>query len=361
MAWSVFKRKYKGGKVAKKWSIDYTDEHGMTRRKPGYRDKKATEELARKLHLDAERKRMGLPVESDAPGPKAFTAAHQAYLDDLERQGRAKSHRDNCRKMIKRVADELGWRMLSDIQAPAMRQFLAGVIRDGRTPRTHNAYLGLTTTWLSWCVRQGWIASNPLAGLEKARDSGDEERGQLRRPFTEAEITALLSCEACQRRRAVYTVAAFTGFRRSTLARLRRRHLDITDPDRPLWRLPRTILKNRRAVVLPASPRAVAALAERHDLASMSPEEPLIERIPRMRTLIADLTRAGIVRANDVGEALVFHSFRYFFAWYCSERLRLSIQKVKVLMCHRDIAMTANVYMKIGLADVGKEVWTLQE
>ena len=37
----------------------------------------------------------------------------------------------------------------------------------------------------------------------------------------------------------------------------------------------------------------------------------------------------------------------------------LPIQKVKILMRHKAIRMTADLYMQLGLEDVGEEVWTL--
>src|SRR5438876_2066097 len=89
------------GKPSKFWYIAYRDHTGKRKKKKGFRDKKATEALAVKIETDVERKKAGLTVVDETNLLKSFEEAHQEYLDELNRLGASKSHRDSCRKMIK--------------------------------------------------------------------------------------------------------------------------------------------------------------------------------------------------------------------------------------------------------------------
>jgi len=224
-------------------------------------------------------------------------------------------------------------------------------LTNGKSARTQNAALGLWRTFLEWCVRQGYLPTDPLANIRKAKDS-PEQRPYRRRAFTGDELKRLLKV-APMPRRLVYAVAAFTGFRRSTLGRLERQHLDVSDTSRPLWRLEGKLLKGKRPATLPVSPDAMAWLTRR-PLDEMGSAVKLLPAPPMMRTFYKDMTAAGLARKDEAGRHLVFHSFRYFA---CTQWAKtLPIQKVKVLMCHRTLAMTSDLYCQIGLDDVGGEM-----
>jgi integrase len=76
-----------------------------------------------------------------------------------------------------------------------------------------------------------------------------------------------------------------------------------------------------------------------------------------MKTFDADLKAAGIAKRGADGRTLVFHSLRYSFCVRAA--LVLPIQKVKLLMTHRTLAMTADLYADLGLDDAGEDVWAL--
>src|SRR5438067_11555725 len=79
--------------------------------------------------------------------------------------------------------------------------------------------------------------------------------------------------------------------------------------------------------------------------------------IPRVATLHEDLTRANVPRNGPDGRVADFHSFRYTFCRLMGERL--PIQKVKVLMGHGTLKLTADLYGELGMEDVAEDVWTL--
>ena len=52
-----------------------------------------------------------------------------------------------------------------------------------------------------------------------------------------------------------------------------------------------------------------------------------------------------------------FHCFRYFFYTLCAKHM--PIQMVRLLMRHRDIRQTCNLYMDLGLTDLKDELLKL--
>jgi integrase len=88
-----------------------------------------------------------------------------------------------------------------------------------------------------------------------------------------------------------------------------------------------------------------------------TPTAKLFARVPAADTLQQDLSRASLARQDEQGRWLDFHSLRYTFCTLLARHL--PIQKVRLLMRHRDIRMTCNLYMDLGLDDLAEEVWTL--
>ena len=68
-----------------------------------------------------------------------------------------------------------------------------------------------------------------------------------------------------------------------------------------------------------------------------------------------DRRRAGIAK-KDAGNSADFHSLRYFFCTTMGEKL--PIQRVRILMRHRDIRTTCNLYMQLGPTDAAEEGWS---
>jgi integrase len=64
-----------------------------------------------------------------------------------------------------------------------------------------------------------------------------------------------------------------------------------------------------------------------------------------------------VASVDAYGRHAHFHSLRYTFCRLMGEVL--PIQKVKVLMRHATISLTADLYGKLGIDDLGEEVWNL--
>jgi integrase len=76
--------------------------------------------------------------------------------------------------------------------------------------------------------------------------------------------------------------------------------------------------------------------------------------VPHAATLAEDLRAAGVSREDDQGRRADFHSFRYTFCRLMGERL--PIQKVKTLMGHSTIKLTADLYGELRMEDVAEDV-----
>lgn len=350
---SIFKPT-KHGKKSRLWYYSFFDPARRKRvTRKGYTDKAATKELAERLEREAARRAEGLLPREDTGKP--LEAAETAYLADLARLGRGSKHQREVKNALKRVRAATGWKALRDVRPAGFLAYLGKLKAAGRSARTLNAALSLYRSFLGWCVRpQQWLAENPLAGIKAAPNHRDEQPNR-RRAFTPEELQKLLLSVPLNRARC-YAIAAFSGFRRSTMAKLLRSMIDLSNPERPLWRLPARIIKNRRPAVLPICPDALQVLVTSINVAVLQPEEKLFKAIPEMPTFYRDLAMAGIQKKTDAGR-LDFHALRYFFAVQMAKRL--PIQKVKVLLCHQTLAMTADLYAALGLDDISEEVWNL--
>jgi integrase len=156
-------------------------------------------------------------------------------------------------------------------------------------------------------------------------------------------------------RRTVYLVASLSGLRRSELKKLQKCDCSPTG-DNPRWHARPVVTKNKQPINLPMLADCAGAIRPLWEKAQ-SPGELLFPRMPRIATLHTDLARAGINRRDENGRWADFHSFRYFFCKQMGQIL--PIQKVKVLMRHATLKLTADLYGELGMADVAEDVWTL--
>lgn len=88
-------------------------------------------------------------------------------------------------------------------------------------------------------------------------------------------------------------------------------------------------------------------------VALRGPDAPLFDAPPDYRAFRRDLARAKIERVRN-GEHIAFHSFRYFFATEMSKHLPMT--KVQLLMRHKSLKLTADLYRKLHLTDTD-DVW----
>ena len=370
---SVFKRTHTAADgtvfTSKIWRIEYTDEKGKRITVAGYKDKRSTDALAAQLENNAARVRAGLPPKpltdaaKDPHRQRAYEATVEAYLTHLRATGGPRNglYCYEVGRCLGVLQKRWQWTRLGHIQPDQLTAYRAELVAAGRSARTCNHYHEVLRAFLNFCVAQHWLDDSPIDGIKVIAYKEHMAR-RRRRAYTVAELQRLLAI-APEPRRTIYAIAAFSGLRRSELAQLQKG--DATPlGSAPRWHIRGAITKNGKPAYLPMLPDCAAWLLPVWTPAK-APESLLFPArpagwtamYPRTRTLYRDLLAAGIRRINPDGRRLDFHSFRYFFCKELGERL--PIQKVKTLMRHSTIKLTADLYGQLGMEDVAEAVWTL--
>lgn len=346
---SVFKRK--GRKV---YYITWIDQNGTRQEEKAFRDKGLSQRKLLKKEDEVERIKAGHLVPGEQERRLLLSECFVAYLADIKLRGLTDRYESDVRKQLERAQEECGWTTLGDVTAASLRKWLARLQAAGRGPRTLNLYRDAVGTFCVWAVQQGWLTENPVRTIPKARNPRGVKT-KPRRAYTREEFTKLVTCKAIpEERRFIYRLAGLSGLRKNTLKLLEAQDCTPTG-ERPTWHVRPKIIKTGWKTPVPMLPECAEML--HHRWSSLSVGERLFKSWPRHQTFDKDLKRAGIKKLDGEGRCLDFHSFRYFF---CTLMARaLPIQKVRVLMMHRDARTTLNLYTDLGLIDVGEEVWTL--
>lgn len=346
----VFRQTYtkraRGGRrvtrQAKKWYIEYADATGTTRRVPGYKDKRASEQKAADLERHAERERAGI-LDVTYEHTQALVAEHiDAWLADLERARRSPEYTRKVASCIDRMRRELRWVKLGSIQPDSVSRWLGLQMQNGLGERTANHYLEAGVAFCNWCVAQRRMERNPLAILPKTQVL---EPRCVRRAATLDELRRLLSVAG--KRAIVYLTAMLTGFRRKELRLLEWRDV-ILDDDLPRIELRLATTKSRRADTNPLPPEAAEALREARP-ATWKPTDRVFRSIPKSSTVQDDLRRAEIEREID-GKKLDLHALRMTFGTLLATS-KVDIREAMGLMRHTDIRLTTRVYTDPRLID----------
>jgi integrase len=197
---------------------------------------------------------------------------------------------------------------------------------------------------------------------------GAKGRRRRRHAYSDAEL-APLQAAAPEPRRTAYAAAGYSGLRRGTLMQLQKQDLDPTGPQ-PRWAVRGEIMKAGRPLNVPMVPESSDAIRARWEqlpsptslLFGTNTERRRVKNqkrtvVPAIVTLVEDLKAAKVERVDVQGRRADFHSFRYTFCRLMGERL--PIQKVKALMGHSTIKLTADLYGELGMEDVAEDVWAL--
>jgi integrase len=325
------------------WRIAYEDEDGRRRTKKGFRDKSATEALARHLEREVERRKAGLTTGEPN---KAVEEALDAYLAELRRLGRSTIHVYGTERQLRRLVDALGWQKLRDIRPDRLSQHLGKLHDEEKSPRTQNAARDAAVSFCAFCKRQGWVLENVLAIVPQAKIG--ERRPRRRRALSPDEFRALVKLHA--QRGTIYRAAGLSGLRREELRQVELR--DFVLGEQPQWRLRPEITKGKRFDAVPMLPECAELLAQLAE--GKKSTDRLFGKVPRSRTFNKDLESAKIPKRDERGRQADFHSLRYFFCTLLAREL--PIQVVRLLMRHRDIRQTCNLYLDLGLTDVNEAV-----
>ncbi len=332
----------------KRYKIAYTDPAtGARKVVSGYRDKKASIEKARQLETEAERRAAGLHV--NAIDPTSLSQLITEYNQALDRQGVGQPNiRRQKISRLRKIADACKWQKLAHITSKSFEELLTQKHAKGCAGHTLNSYLTTTTQFLEWAIATGLLSKNPLAKVQRSSPKRTSER----RAYTTEEFFSLV--ENSRRFGLLYKIAGLSGLRKGELKQLTR--VDLTPTGRPAWHLRASITKSKRLDRIPMLPECAEAIMPLWS--SMTTDsQKLFPQVPGFYVIRSDLKRAGITKHRDDGKKVDFHSLRYFFCTLLAKHL--PIQKVKLLMRHKTLQMTADIYCDLGLEDVADDIWDL--
>ncbi len=371
-------------KPSRSYTVEFKDHRERRQRVSAFVDKRASEELERRLELLARLRRRGEPLTAELTryvealpsrvrtkltkvgvlDARRLEAAKPLveHLDDyrawLEGRGNAPLYVSNTVAHVRAMLDGTGAGHWSDLDALKVEAHLASLREGGLSPTTTNHYLRDLRSFVGWLVRHGLAAEDPLRVIKPVKVAADLKR--KRRAATAKEARALLAATAAGPVRAgltgaeramLYRVALETGFRASELKSLRVASFDLVEPERATVRVEAAYSKRRREDVAPLRPgtaRELAAFLEGRT--RWEPAFPLPKSWRSAAMLREDLKAAGIPEEDESGRRLDFHALRVSFVSALA-RAGVAHKAAQNLARHSSPALTFNVYAKLGADD----------
>jgi integrase len=301
---------------SKRYVINYRDEHGRLRKKTAYTDKRESERLAHDLEETARKVRDGLTSQGAisvvARQKQAIEDHVNAYHKNLLDSDFTPKHADLARRRLKKLFGTAGVATLREINAVVIQSALAQLRGEGRGLKTLNHYGDTAKMFVTWCIDNGRMATNPLATLKRYK--ADKDVRHERRSISIDEFNRLLvAAENGEKygrmtgplRELCYRFAFTTGLRFGEIKALK--------PDWFDWQalkvtIPAKIAKNRKTTSLPIDGRVAEDLKAR--IAALGPGEPVFPMPKRGYAMIqVDLEVAQIPYKLN-GKFFDFHAVR---------------------------------------------------
>jgi site-specific recombinase XerC len=249
----------KRNRKSRTWHIRYYTPDGERHRVKGYRDKKATENLAAELERRGIRLDAGLvdPADEHAKRPLAEHLAD--YVRYLAAKSNVPRYVFTVQYRLTSILDACRFVRTADIQPSAVIEFLGTLRREGKSIKTANDYLAAAKGFTRWLWRDKRTVVDTLAGLSGLPASESDLR-HARRDFATEELARLLDA-ARQSPRTIYLlsgidrhflylVAMSTGFRVSELASMTPESFHLGS-DAPTATVQAACTKNRKEAVQP--------------------------------------------------------------------------------------------------------------
>ena len=285
---SVRKRPYNAGgkfRVAQRYTVQFADHHGVSRRLPAYTEKAASEELERKLKRLAALTATHTVVPPDLSHwidalPKAMQARlakwglidvrrlaaaanllrHvDAYEQHLADTGCVPDHVSITANRLRRFIEAAGWSVAGDITAQGVTRTLArfrdgtdgtsgrrgegaenGKSRRGLSQQTLNHYLTTVKALVRWMLANECAADTTgLQAVLRLEGQTVTIKRHERRALSGEELARLIQAAAAGPKRMkippaeralLYRLAAETGLRAGELRQLRRCDFDLSGP-----------------------------------------------------------------------------------------------------------------------------------
>lgn len=353
-----------------RWWIEYRDAGGRRIRRPGYRDRKATEALAAALVRQAERAAVGLDHPGRDPRDRlpTFRELADKYRNHLRGLDRTEQHVTQSRQRLAVILDGLHLADASPGQAngSSLADWLATEKSLRKwSPRNRNLYATTATSFGRWLTTPtGGGYPDPFPKVTRlAEDAG---RTIERRALTFDELGRLIAATAGRGvcfgltgddRVGLYVIACYTGYRIDEISRLTRGDVELCDKAPVAIRLPAKFSKRRKAERQPW-PKEMrtwlnAWLKRRPASGSLWPY--------RYRTWVAegaDMLREDLAAAEipheTGGRRVDFHALRVTYVTNLA-RAGVPLQHAVKLARHSDPKLTAMIYTQVD-QELGDQV-----
>lgn len=349
------------------WHCDYVDRDGKrVRKSTKMKDKQLAGKVLAKWENEERSVEFGVKPRTKDAEP----------LDDYLRQfdsnksaaGKSDQHVDRTSQLIRAVATFDGWRNLGDISADGITRYAEFLKKDNeQANRTIGSMITAVRTFCRWCVRNGHLAADPTATVDKPSTKTDRriERRMLL-PEEWKWVKAALRNDAAKNgqdsheRLMMYRLAIETGLRSSELRSLTRGSLSLTERD-PHVVVKANITKNSKQAKQYVSDELAADLTK---LVARKLPGALVfnvtSRTEMARTLRSDVddarslwlkTKEGkkgkdsdfLKSPTSQGEVIDFHALRHTCgAWLVQQGVTLA--EVREIMRHSTITLTVDCY-----------------
>jgi integrase len=386
---SVYKRKGTKRRKGAKWMVSWYDaEQGLWRDRVGYTDKDAALSLGQRLEREAADRAEGISNPFDEQRKRAIGEHLADFISKTRSAGRDDAYVNQLETRIKRVIYGTGAKRLHELDPVRIDRFLDGLRHRERplSGRTRNEYVTSTKSFTKWAVEAGRIVADPLVGL-KRRERRSVKHTHPRRALKPTEITKLLDAaqrrprrellmirtgpnkgelladvskealakagETGRQRRLAYMLAVWTGLRRSEIAALCWGDIEL-DTAVARIHLRAETTKSRRADSVVIHPQLAEELrAVRPERASS--KTPVVNHVPSIRVMDADLKLAGIDRGDGTSGIVDFHALRKTLGTMMAAA-GMSQRARQAHMRHTDPRLTESTYMDENLLPIAAEL-----
>ncbi|MFZ4576082.1 MAG: site-specific integrase, partial [Phycisphaerales bacterium] len=220
---------YKKSPTATKWTGAFTHPHTKKRVvKTLYTDLRASQKRLQEMVIEAERETEGIGDRFREHRQRHISEHVAEYLAHCEHVGESPVHRGNKRTQLERMLAGTQATRLPDLEPNRIERHLQALARGGRvkqydksqdkglSARSVNQHRATIVAFVQWCVDSNRAPDNPLRIVPKQDERKDRRR--IRRALSVEELGRLVGVS--DRYRPVYTIAAYTGLRRSELAKI---------------------------------------------------------------------------------------------------------------------------------------------
>jgi len=167
---------------SKTWHIRYWTPAGKRVRVKGYRDKKATENLAAELERRAIRLDAGMVDVADEHAKRPLAEHSEDFRRYLAAKGNTAEYVAKLSYRLTAILDGCRFVKICEVQASAVVEFL-GTLRDqGKGAKTVNDYADAAKGFTRWLWRDKRCGLDALAGLLKLANEETDLR-HARRPL----------------------------------------------------------------------------------------------------------------------------------------------------------------------------------